>query len=118
MQGGHLGDSTMSNLNAAARPPSPYRPIITSEMPSPTSYVTSGESSRLQQPSTMRNDTDDLGGYFDACGHLGNSTMSDLDAAARPPSPSSPISTTEVHTDAPYAATVALARLQRTSPRR
>ena len=57
MQGGHLGDSTMSNLDAAARPPSPYRPIITSEMPSPTSHAAIGALARLQRPSPVCNDT-------------------------------------------------------------
>ena len=58
----------MSDLDAAARPPAASTPIITSEMHSPTSHATSGESPRLQQPSTLRNDTDDLGGYFHAGG--------------------------------------------------
>jgi hypothetical protein len=106
----------MSDLDAAARPPAASTPIITSEMHSPTSHATSGESPRLQRPSTLRNDTDDLGGYFHAGGHLGDSTMSNLDAAARPPSPYRPIITSEMPSPTSHAAIGALARLQRPSP--
>jgi hypothetical protein len=38
--------------------------------------------------------------------------MANVDAAAHPPSPSPPITTAAMHTDAPYAASVAPTRLQ------
>jgi hypothetical protein len=105
----------MSDLDAAARPPAASAPITTPDVPSYTSHATAGESSSLQRPSTLRNDTDDSVGYLHGGGHFGYCTMSDLDAAARPPAASAPIITSKLPPPTSYGTSGESPRLQRPS---
>jgi hypothetical protein len=76
--GRHCGYNTMSDRADAARPPAASATIITSKLPPPTSYATSGESPRLQRPSTFRNDTDDSVLYHVRSRHFRSSTFAVL----------------------------------------
>jgi hypothetical protein len=81
-----------------------------------TPYAASVALARLPRTSPQHNDTHDSVGLFGSETPLGYPTMSNQDAAARQPSPSLVLTTTEVHTSRPYAAIGALPRLHRPSP--
>jgi hypothetical protein len=110
-----LGYSTMTDQDAAARPPSLSTSLKTTEMHPDTPYDATRMPTRLQGTSPLCKATHNTVAIFDSETPLGYSTMTDQDAAAHPPSLFTSLKTTDIHTDTPYDATRMPTRLQRTS---
>jgi hypothetical protein len=111
-----LGYSTMTDQDAAAHPPSLFTSLKTTDIHTNTPYDATRMPTRLQRMSQLFNETHITVAIFDSESPLGYSTMTDQDAAARPPSLSTSLKTTDIHTDTPYDATRTPTRLQRPSP--